>query len=253
MKSLPATPLTLKLIVWLPTAAAEAVAVTVTCVFAASLPVLLDTDKLTFLTGIAIEPSYAPVSTVVFKIRAKPVPRWSVLKPAAAALLPRLIKGLPTKGATVRVGPPLSASGERKGSAVEANVPWQLSHKLPTFVLSVAPLNAPKLSLLSASTVLLTLKSAVPDKNNPMPLFPTIELLLMSNTAELELPAATAPKPVKLSVTVVLIKLRLPPLVAEMALPNEPALFRVNRLRRTVTDTFPISRIAPPSKSALPP
>ena len=64
------------------------------------------------------------MSTDVPEIRAKPLPRWSVVRalpsaPTARALLPAPSAGLPASRAIVFVGPPLSASGPSLALSVD--------------------------------------------------------------------------------------------------------------------------------------
>ena len=66
------------------------------------------------LVGVEFGRSNAPISTIPPRIRAKPVPRWSVVRgwlfaSNARALLPALIATLPAVRAIVCVGPPLLA------------------------------------------------------------------------------------------------------------------------------------------------
>src|SRR5262245_18439782 len=59
-------------------------------------------------------------------MRLNPEPRWSVVIPAARALLPALMAALPPSSAIVCVGPPLLASAARFGSIGAAAVPTML-------------------------------------------------------------------------------------------------------------------------------
>ena len=74
------------------------------------------------VVGFAAAASYAPMSTVLPARRGYPAPRWSVNNgapagPTARKLDPASIAGLPPSKACVCVGPPLSASGPKRGSA----------------------------------------------------------------------------------------------------------------------------------------
>ena len=67
----------------------------------------------------------------VAPVRAKPVPRWSVVRglplaSTASDTLPALMAGLPARSAMVWVGPPLLASVPRSGLATPTRLPWML-------------------------------------------------------------------------------------------------------------------------------
>src|SRR6516165_8867294 len=71
--------------------------------------------------------SQAPMSTTPALMRAKPLPRWSVVTSAETrALLPALIAGLPGKRGMVCVGPPWSPSGARSELTGLAAMPTRL-------------------------------------------------------------------------------------------------------------------------------
>ena len=72
--------------------------------------------------------SKAPMSTFPSTVREKPVPRWSVGSALPSGSMARLglpapMAGLPVRRAMVWVGPPLSPSVPRSGSATPTRLP----------------------------------------------------------------------------------------------------------------------------------
>ncbi len=88
-------PVTPRSTVWFPETALAAVAVTVTTVVPASVPVVTSTDNSTVgAVGSVASISKAPISTAIPSWRSVK-PRWSAVKAAAAGLLPAFCAALP--------------------------------------------------------------------------------------------------------------------------------------------------------------
>src|SRR5205085_266679 len=112
--------------------------------------------------AVATWASKAPMSVPAPLVRAKPAPRWSVVRPAG--LLPVLSAALPAPRAMVCVGPPLLASGCRFRAAPNGRLlalaglitfgPGSLPMALNVAVTMLVPLTATSLYDAPAAAVL---------------------------------------------------------------------------------------------------